>query len=486
MDDKLRRITWTLAAMAAGGALTLVLLTASRRDLVPTATAQERFGFELPGGRAAAGRGSAAAADLSSAFRDVASLMRGSVVSIATTTVRVPQVQLPPGFEQFFGRPRAQKSEGQGSGVIVRSDGYILTNNHVIEGVTELTVELSSGEKIAGRVVGTDPQTDLAVVKIGRDGLPAVRFGNSDDIRVGDWVLAIGSPFGLEQTVTAGIISGKNRSQGIIDQGFEDFLQTDAAINPGNSGGPLVNLRGELVGINTAILSKTGSNNGIGFAIPMSMALPVLEQIVESGQVRRGFLGAKVVDVTPELIERFDLRVNQGAFIYEMLNDRPAQRSGLQVGDVVVEIEGRPCQSGTRLRTYVASRRPGATFTVTVDRAGQRRPLQIRLDERTDEAMSAFGAGVVLGARVVPMTPSTAREYGYEDDAKGLVLIDVPDQSEAGQAGMEPGDVIESLARVDLDSAEQFADILKRGRQSGRQIPMVVRRGNNRIMAAVE
>ena len=232
------------------------------------------------------------AQSLSAAFRAVAESLRPSVVSISTKTEIAARPRgLPPGFEDLFGlgpeAPRSRETTGMGSGVIVRSDGYILTNNHVVEDATELVVEMFDGRKVKGSIVGTDPETDLAVVKVELKGLRAAKFGSSEEIQVGDWVLAIGSPFGLDQTVTAGIISGKHRVQGIIDggEGFEDFLQTDAAINPGNSGGPLVNLRGELVGINTAILSKTGASAGIGFAIPESLAQPVLRAIIESGEV---------------------------------------------------------------------------------------------------------------------------------------------------------------------------------------------------------
>ena len=250
------------------------------------------------------------AMDISTAFRTVAEAMRPSVVSISTSmdvAARVRQLppnlrrQLPQEFEDLFGgnafgrgMPQPQQ-QGQGSGVIVREDGYILTNNHVVEGADIVTVELNSGAKETAKVIGTDPETDLAVLKIERKGLQAVPFGDSEAIRVGDWVLAIGSPFGLDQTVTAGIISGKNRVQGIVDggNGFEDFLQTDAAINPGNSGGPLVNLRGELIGINTAILSRSGGSAGIGFAIPVGLAKPVLNSIIDNGEVRRGFLALK-------------------------------------------------------------------------------------------------------------------------------------------------------------------------------------------------
>jgi serine protease Do len=264
-----------------------------------------------------------------------------------------------------------------------------------------------------GSIVGTDPQTDLAVVKINLPGLRAAPLGNSDEIRVGDWVLAIGSPFGLDQTVTAGIISGKNRDQDIIanGNGFEDFLQTDAAINPGNSGGPLVNLRGELIGINTAILSRTGASAGIGFAIPVSLAEPVLRSIIETGEVHRGFLGAQVDDVKPAYVTDYDLKVRSGAFFVTILDDQPADKAGLQPGDVVTKIDGRPCTGGTQLRNYVASRPPGTLVSMEVNRGGKVMQVKVNLQERTDAAMAMFDSGGGLfGAELVPVTPETAKK----------------------------------------------------------------------------
>ena len=325
MSHQWKNLSFALAAMLVGALVTGVVMSLPQ-GLRSDAYAQQQ------GASIAAQQNLSTARDLSTSFRNVADALKPSVVSISTTqkiAVRgrvrsqLPpglRRQLPPGFEDLFGfgeqdlAPRSQpQREGMGSGVIVRPDGFILTNNHVVEGADELTVELSDGRKVPGNIVGTDPETDLAVIKIELTGLQPAVFGSSDDIRVGDWVLAIGSPFGLDQTVTAGIISGKNRVQGIVDDGngFEDFLQTDAAINPGNSGGPLVNLRGELVGINTAILSRSGASAGIGFAIPVSLARPVLDSIVESGVVRRGFLGAAVDEVDADLIEKYDLKVNQ-------------------------------------------------------------------------------------------------------------------------------------------------------------------------------
>jgi serine protease Do len=492
----LRRVTATLLAMSAGALLTIILYAAvdSRRSMVYAQDNASLPYAAVP--NAAVNRGSLAAADLSSAFREVAFAMRPCVVSIQTRAVekvqpRGPFRGLPREFEQFFGdqmRPKRRESKGMGSGVIVRADGYILTNNHVVEGADELSVEMFNGEVIDGKIVGTDSATDLAVIKIDRQGLQAIGIGDSDKIEVGDWVLAIGSPFGLNQSVTAGIISAKNRVQQIIEdgKGFEDFLQTDAAINPGNSGGPLVNLQGQLVGINTAILSRSGGNSGIGFAIPVSMALPVLQSIIETGEVHRGFLGAKVIDVEPSLVQKFGIKVNQGALIFEVLTDRPAAKAGLQTGDVVTSIAGTPCVSGSQLKTYVASRRPGESFQVGVNRGGQTFAATIQLDERTDEAMSAFGAGQVLDANVVPVTPTTARQYGYADDQTGLIIVGVSDDSKAGQMGFQVGDVIESAAGIELEAASQFNAILEEVRASGKPCPTVVRRGRNRIMVPLE
>ncbi len=275
MPNIWKNISFALSAMIVGSLVTGVVMTLPR-ELQGDAQAQDA------GRTPVINQDLSHAMGLSNAFRNVAEALRPSVVSISTRQTRIVPAGgrrglppgIPPQFRDLFGGPQEREQNGMGSGVIVRADGYILTNNHVVEDADELTVELFDGQKMPGTIVGTDPQTDLAVVKIDLPGLRAAPFGSSDEIQVGDWVLAIGSPFGLDQTVTAGIISGKNRVQQIIadGNGFEDFLQTDAAINPGNSGGPLVNLRGELIGINTAILSRTGASAGIGFAIPVSLA----------------------------------------------------------------------------------------------------------------------------------------------------------------------------------------------------------------------
>ncbi len=445
---------------------------------------------------------------LSSAFRNVAESLRPSVVSISTTMpargVRTrggggipPELrrQLPPWLQDDFFRqfeeseqvPRRQQT-GMGSGVIVREDGYILTNNHVVEGAEEVMVELSDGRRVTGEVVGSDPPTDLAVLKIEATGLHPATLGDSEAMHVGDWVLAVGSPFGLDQTVTAGIISGKNRVQGIIGdgQGFEDFLQTDAAINPGNSGGPLVNLHGEVIGINTAILSRSGASAGIGFAIPVGLARPVVNAIIETGSVRRGFLGAQVADITPQTREEFDLQVESGALIRGVLDGQPAAAAGLQPGDVVTQMDGRPVRSGTQLRNYIAAREPGATVNLTVTRNGQTLQMEVNLQERTDDAMAMFEGGQngesVMGAQLEPLTPEMARELNLEGPARGLVVTRIEDDGLAARAELQVGDVIEQAGGRPVNTVNELREILAQSQREQRSLRMVIRRGNIRML----
>lgn len=422
MTNNWKQVSFVLSAMLVGSLVTGVVLTLPQGIRSGDAVAQDST--VAANQRAPLSQQNLTAAlDLSSAFRNVAEVMRPSVVSITTRSAMPARVRVPPGFQDFF-RQQMPQSEGQktgeGSGVVVRADGYILTNNHVVQDADELIVEMHDGRKLPGTIIGTDPKTDLAVVKVDVENLNAVPFGDSDDIRVGDWVLAIGSPFGLAQTVTAGIISGKNRDQDIINggDGFEDFLQTDAAINPGNSGGPLVNLRGELVGINTAIVSKSGASAGIGFAIPVSLAEPVLNSIIQTGKVHRGFLGATFDDVNPANIKDFDLKVRSGALIQSVLAGQPAELAGLQPGDVVVAVDGRPCTGSASLRNYVANRPPGTVVAMDVDRNGQKKKIEISLKEMTAELMAKFTS--IFGIELVSVTPESVQKYGLEDARYGL------------------------------------------------------------------
>lgn len=484
MQNLWKNVSFALSAMIVGALVTGMVMSlprAAQND----ATAQD----SSVSGRTPTvnQRNLSEAEGLSNAFRNVAEAIRPSVVSISTS--KMLRRRLPPGLTpfapEFFGdRSVPEEETGMGSGVIVRPDGYILTNYHVVEEADELKVELSDGRVVDGAIVGSDPQTDLAVIKIDLPGLRAAPMGNSDDIRVGDWVLAIGSPFGLDQTVTAGIISGKHRQQRIIadGNGLEDFLQTDAAINPGNSGGPLVNLRGELIGINTAILSRSGASAGIGFAIPVGLAEPVLESIIETGEVRRGFLGAQVVDVTPVAVENFDLKVRVGALIGGVLEGQPADLAGLQPGDVVTKMDGKACTGGTQLVNYVATRRPGTSVQLEINRAGQTLQVRVDLQERTDAAMALFKAGDLFGARLVPVTPETAERYGYAGLRRGLIVTEVQDGSIAAEAELQAGDVIESAAGLQLKSVDQLKQIVSEAQRLGQPIRIVVRRGNARML----
>lgn len=443
--------------------------------------------------------------DLSTAFRQVANVMRPSVVSINSVQKarsvrggRVPDElfdALPPGLrDQLFGNGFGggesvqPKQSGIGSGVIIRADGYILTNNHVIEGSDELEVELWDRRRVAAKIIGTDPDTDLAVIKIDVPNLEPAPLGDSDATQVGDWVLAIGSPFGLEQTVTAGIISAKNRVQGIVGNGsgFEDFLQTDAAINPGNSGGPLVNLRGEVIGINTAIASRSGGYNGIGFTIPTSLATPVVNSLIESGSVRRGFLGARLGSINEERMQQLGLKNLIGAYIEEVLEGQPADRGGLQAGDVVVKVNGRPIRDLLQLRNIVASTPPEGALQMEVIRNERPMVLTIVLGERTNAALAQFNTpGELWGAELEPLTEESAAQYGLRS-AEGLLITNVTEGSAAANAGLDAGDIILRAGGQPIRTVEQLQQIAEQAEEAGIPLQLIFKRGNVRALVTIE
>jgi serine protease Do len=502
MPKTWKQISGALGAMVIGSLVTSFALTAPEAFRNDPGAQEPVYDSQTSASKGLARRqvqdqNLAAAQNLSTAFRNVANLLRPSVVSINTTQTQVIRGRrVPPELEGMLGipsiPPQRREANGTGSGVIVRSDGYILTNNHVVEGADELEVEFADGSKIEGKIIGTDPQTDLAVIKVERDNLEAVPMGSSEAIQVGDWVVAIGSPFGLEQTVTAGIISGKNRIRGIVGdgRGFEDFLQTDAAINPGNSGGPLVNLRGELVGINTAIMSRSGSSAGIGFAIPVSLAAPVFNSIIEYGEVRRGFLGATLAEVNDQTKQRFDIRTEQGVVIESVLEGMPADAAGIQPGDVVTAIDGRPMKLSARMRNYVASRPPGAQMVIELNRRGKAMQVQVDLKERTPEVMAQFGSGEVLGAKLVPVTPETAKKYGYPNLKSGLIVTGIKDGSAVGEDGLLVGDVIEAVQTETgqgfrISSAKQLQAILEEAARQEVPVRLIIRRGDEQMLMVV-
>ena len=323
-------------------------------------------------------------------FADVVDRVAPAVVTIHSSRQARPPRQHPffddPRFREFFGLPRPQERQaprvqGLGSGVIVSADGYILTNHHVIDGAEEITVGLTDNRSFTAKLVGSDPPSDLAVLKIDENNLPVLNLGDSDRARVGDVVLAIGNPLGLEQTVTAGIISAKGRSTGLSDGSFEDFLQTDAPINQGNSGGALVSATGELIGINSQILSPTGGNIGIGFAIPVNMAKNVMDQIIRGGTVRRGSLGVTIQALTPETVSRLGLQIARGARVSSGAGGGPAERGGVRAGDVITAFNGAGVADPNALRNAVAGTPPGTDVTLTIWRNGREEQLRVRLGE---------------------------------------------------------------------------------------------------------
>ncbi len=382
-----------------------------------------------------------------------------TVVNIATVgRVRVrdnPLLQ-DPFFRRFFGipdAPRARPTQSLGSGVIVDAErGYVITNNHVIDKADEITVKLHDGRTLTATVVGKDPDADVAVIQIPAENLVAAPTADSDRLRVGDFVVAIGNPFGLGQTVTSGIVSALGRS-GLGIEGYEDFIQTDASINPGNSGGALVNLRGELVGVNTAILAPGGGNVGIGFAIPMNMVRSLMGQLVEYGEVRRGRLGVMMQDLTPELAKAFEIKERRGAVVAKVVKDSPVDRAGLRVGDVVTQVNDRTVNSSAEMRNLVGLLQVGETVTMTVLRDGKTHTLTatIAAPEQVQVAGQRLHARLE-GTQLGPV-PENDPRYG---SLEGIAVLVIERGSAAWRAGLRAGDIIVSVNRRTVTNLEEF------------------------------
>jgi serine protease Do len=443
---------------------------------------------------------------LSDAFSKVAEETSSAVVFIQVEK-EMDQRRMAPGgpmmpddlFEYFFGHPNGgdprgrdmepgqrpgrggkQPSEkegkrsvpyGQGTGFIVSQDGFILTNNHVVGDADKVKVKLADGREFTAQKKGTDPQTEIALIKIDATGLPTVPLGDSDKIRVGEWVVAIGNPFGLSHTVTTGIVSAKSRGNvGIAD--YADFIQTDAAINPGNSGGPLLNLKGEVIGMNTAILSRTGGSLGIGFAIPVNMLKYVEAQLMDKGAVTRGFLGVNIQNLNGELAKHFGLKDTKGALVADTTKGSPADKAGIQRDDVIVEFDGQPVDEVGSFRSRVSTTMPGKKVDLVVLRNGERKTLSVEVGtlSKEDEAhMSGGEAGESaqnLGITVQNLSDELAKRFGYEGE-KGALISEIEQGSAAEEAGLKEGQLIQEVNRKPVASAEEFDRAVKEAGKEG-------------------
>jgi serine protease Do len=436
---------------------------------------------------------------LNNGFAPVAKAVTPAVVTVQTSSRTRPR-QFPffgdpfgpfgaDPFRDFFFRrespdndgqlPRRQTPEnrgrlqpsGLGSGVIVSPDGYILTNNHVVDGAEKVEVILPDRRDFTAKIVGTDPPSDIAVLKIEGTGFPTIPLGDSAKVEIGDVVLAVGNPLGVGQTVTMGIISAKGRStRGSFGSGsYEDFLQTDASINRGNSGGALVNLKGELIGIPSQIMSQTGGNIGIGFAIPTTMARNVMDQLLKSGKVQRGKLGLTIGDLTPDLAAQFNFKGTQGALVQDVETGQPAARAGLKAGDIITEFQGQRIDDSTRLRNLVAQTAPGSTVNFKVWRDGAEREMTATLAEMSSNAVASANnsgpsptSGPLSGVRFEDLTPDTARRLNLSPSVRGVVITDIDPESNAAAAGLQRGDVIEEINRQPVANASDFNSALQK------------------------
>lgn len=460
-----------VGAVLVAGAATIVWLTAgdnnaggksdtTRKPVVVTVN-------DAPLKREAAG----------ASFAPVVKKAAPSVVNIFTTK----RVQAPAGmelrpffddpiFRRFFGvpfgdgqtfRPRPQMERSLGSGVIVSPDGYILTNNHVVDGADEIKVMLEKDRKeYTAKVVGRDPKSDIAVLKIEATGLPAITFGDSDKVEVGDVVLAIGNPFGVGQTVTSGIVSATRRGgMGIED--YEDFIQTDASINPGNSGGALVDAEGRLIGINTAILSRTGGNHGVGFAVPSNQARSIMDSLIKDGKVVRGFLGVAIQDLTADLAKEFNLKDAKGALVGEVTENSPAEAAGIKSGDVIIEFNGKPVADSRQLKLAVGSTPPGSKVDVRLLRDGKEKTVKVTLKQLDDKQVAAGKSRnrpdtdeVLKGVAVSDLNPAMRRQFNLPPNLRGALITEVDPDSASALAGLQPGMVIQEINHQPVANAE--------------------------------
>lgn len=385
-------------------------------------------------------------------------------------------------FHRFFGMPfrggqpqKPQPQLSQGSGFFVSADGYIMTNAHVVKGADKITVVLNDGREIDAVLVGADSQTDIAVIKIEGGEFPFLKLGNSDEMEIGEWVIAIGSPFQLEASVTVGIVSAKGR-QNLKITDFEDFIQTDAAINPGNSGGPLINMDAEVIGINTAIVSRSGGYMGIGFAIPSNLIKTIMNQIIDKGSVTRGFLGVSLQPVDKDIADAFNLPKPEGALISEVIKDSPAERAGLKSGDIIIEYNGVPVKSLQGFRNEISLMHPGSAVSLKVNRKGQILTVPVSLGTAGTAQNSPSALLQKWGMEVEVLSPDLARQLGYSQKEEGVVITKVKPGSVAAQAGLRPGFLIQAVNHKKVTTVDEFNESI--GSAENKRLLLLIRHGN--------
>lgn len=408
---------------------------------------------------------------------------RPAVVNIATTghiDVQKHPLLNDPFFKRFFegygDMPQRKEIKSLGSGVVIDADkGYIVTNHHVVEGAREIAITMHNGHHFKAKLIGTDPEADVAVLQADIEGLEAIPFGDSDKLRVGDFAVAIGNPFGLGQTVTSGIVSALGRT-GLGIEGYENFIQTDASINPGNSGGALVNLRGELIGINTAILAAGGSGNvGIGFAIPINMVRQIVDQLIEFGEVRRGMLGVIMQNLTPELSQAFGLDLHQGVVISQVIEDTAAEEAGLKVGDVVTSINGAPVKSASAMRNMVGLLRVGDEMSITVIREGKKKTLTAVIRDAKDSTVAGTRINQGLAGATIEEKEKGGKTY--------LAVTEVEQGSAAWNAHLREGDIIMSVNRRPVQTLEELQKIVG---DKDTQILLNIQRGRTALFVLIQ